>query len=439
MRHDLSDEWFTPPANAGSRKRGRVPGDAAPKILLYSHDSFGLGHLRRSLNLASALVEALPEANVLLVTGSPCASFFTCPPRVGLVKLPSVTKDPSGAYVPRTFSTSLTFTLRLRKNLLLEAFRTFEPQLVVIDHQVTGLHGEALPILREARRTGARTVLGVRDIIDTPEAVAREWSGEDCRWALREAYDRVCVYGDPAVFDSRREYPFPPELAERVEFTGYVARRNQSERCRPVPARRPQVLVTTGGGEDGAQRIDTYLESLELGPTSWDSTIVAGPLLGGREARRLRRRARLANTLHGPRTNGRVDLHRHHADLPRVLSESDVVVGMAGYNTCAEVLQAAKPAVLLPRTTPRREQALRAERLARRGLAESFEVPEPRALRSAIERALARAYPRENLPDLGGLGRLCEIAGELLSLPLAGQPSAAAHVTRAARLARGAS
>lgn len=385
------------PARASSR--------SAQRFLLYSHDSWGLGHLRRSLTLAAGLVERFPAAEILLVTGSPCATLFPTPPRVGLVKVPSVSKSASGDYVPRSLAGTIADTLQLRRNLILAAYKSFQPTLILVDHKVIGLQGEAYEVLRAARADGVLTVLGVRDVIDSPGAVALEWGGEKCRWALSEGYDRVCVYGSPEVYDTRLEYPIPPELGERVQFTGYVVRPT------PVPAERarrarPQVLVTMGGGEDGARHLDVYLTALERAHPAWDSVLVGGPLLGERDARRLRRRADAL---------GNVQVRRFHADLPWLLGESDAVMAMAGYNTCAEILQSEKPCVLLPRTLPRMEQAIRAERFAELGLAQSLIDPEPADMLAAVERALSAGPPRrERIPPLSGVERLCSIVQDLL-------------------------
>jgi predicted glycosyltransferase len=395
------------------------PDDGAARILLYSHDSYGLGHLRRCSTLAAALVRDLPGASVLIATGSPCATQFALPAGVEVVKLPSVTKDGSGRYVPRTLPGGADFTLYLRRSLLSELFAAFAPHLLVVDHQVTGLHGELLPVLEQARRAGTSTVLGLRDVIDEPAAVARDWSTPDVRRALSGLYDRVCVYGSPAVFDTRREYPVPPELAERVSFLGYVVREAPAGGVSPLPAERPQVLVTVGGGEDGGGRLQTYLDCLTLAPAPWDSVLVLGPLLDPAAARHLRRQARLLDG---------VTVHGFHADLPRLLSESQAVVSMAGYNSTSEILQSGVSAVLLPRTFPRREQYLRASRLAELGLLQCLPAPDARSLRAAVEAALAS--PRgtraaRGLVPLDGDRRLCALASDLLGRPLRAAVAAA--------------
>ena len=390
--------------------------DSAPRFLLYSHDSFGLGHLRRTLTLCEGLRERFPEAELLCVTGSPCSSLFPLPKGVDLVKLPSVTKDERGHYIPRTLGSSFRRLLKLREGLLLEAYRAFRPHLVIVDSKVIGLEGEALSLLEATRTDGVRTVLGIRDIIDEPAVVGGEWSDDKSRWALSEGYDRVCVYGTPGVFDVRSEYPIPAELAPRVEYTGYVVRERNIAHHQSVPSMLPQVLVTMGGGEDGEQRIGNYLACLELSRAPWRTVLIGGPLLDDSSARRLRRRARMI---------GNVDVRRFYADLTRLLSECSAVVSMGGYNTCGEVLQSQKPWVILPRTQPRMEQALRAERMSALGLASYLIDPRPGELRRAVANALDRgSMPAGRIPSLDGVARVCTIVAEMLEVsPLLPRPA----------------
>ena len=164
-------------------------------------------------------------------------------------------------------------------------------------------------------------------------------------------------------------------------------------------------LVTVGGGEDAASRLDVYLDCQALKPADWETTLALGPLLDPERALHIRRRARVL---------GGVSVHTFLEDLPSRLAESDAVIGMAGYNTTAEILQSGVPAVLLPRTAPRREQELRAERLSRLGLVQSLPSPTPETLRGALERALSRRRNSRCPLPLNGAQQLCAVAQELL-------------------------
>lgn len=388
------------------------------RIQLHSHDSFGLGHLRRTMTLAEALRREFEDASVLVTTGSPCATHFAHADGIDVVKLPSVTKDDGGAYVPRSLGGAIEPLVELRRRMLLEIHDCFAPDVLVVDHQVLGLAGELDLVLRVARERGTRTILGVRDIIDSPDVVAREWGQPRIRHALAHQYDRICVYGAPEVFDPREQYPIPVELRDRLEFVGYVGR---SDVPAPVPRDRRQrdhVLVTVGGGEDGDERIETYLDALEISPPDWDSTLVLGPLFDGEQARSIKRRVRELP---------RVEVQRFHADVPHLLAHSDAVVGMAGYNSVVEFLQSGVPTVLCPRSFPRREQLLRAERMAAMGLAECVPSPAPVVLRAAVERALSLGRRETWLPPMDGATGVCRVARELCAEPRAARAGGAAR------------
>jgi predicted glycosyltransferase len=221
---------------------------------------------------------------------------------------------------------------------------------------------------------------------------------------LREWYDRVCVYGDPRIFDARAEYPVPEELRANLEFVGYVGRAVVPERAERVAGAPKQVLVTVGGGEDGYERLSTYLDALELGGCDWESTVVCGPLLDQEQFKTLKRRAR--------RLSG-CEITSFHADLPHLLSKSDAVVAMSGYNTSVEIMQSRVPAVLLPRCFPRREQLIRAERMQAAGLAQCLPQATAAELRTHLHAALEGGIPTGALPDLSGSQRLAVAITEL--------------------------
>jgi tetratricopeptide (TPR) repeat protein len=77
-----------------------------PRLLLYSHDMYGLGHLRRTLAIAGQVAADLPKAHQLLITGSMVAGAFGLPPRLDMIKLPALSKRPSGQYTARARDTT---------------------------------------------------------------------------------------------------------------------------------------------------------------------------------------------------------------------------------------------------------------------------------------------------------------------------------------------
>lgn len=396
--------------SVGGQQISTAGHDTTPlRVLLYSHDSWGLGHLRRSLAIAGAITARFAHADVLIVTGSPCATQFELPDRCDILKLPAVSKDVRGQYIPRTLSGCVSRTIEFRSSLILESYRSFNPHIVIVDHQLTGLLGEALGMLREARSHGKTLIYGMRDVLDTPEVVAASWDSYEHHWALTQAYDRICIYGTPEVFDPRKQYKMLEPFRHKIEFTGYIVAPLNMTRRQPVPSFRKKVLVTMGGGEDGQQWVDTYIKALKVRPAAWDTHIVTGPLMDPAKIPHYR------HEIHSLGLADRVRISRFCSSLPRLLQESDAVVSMAGYNSCAEIMQSRVPAILMPRLQPRKEQLIRAQRLEQMGLVKCVADADPEQLRDAIEQALERQDPIQGYPSLDGLDTMCDMISSLIT------------------------
>lgn len=379
-------------------------------ILLYSHDSWGLGHFRRNLAIARALVQHIHYANVLIITGSPCATQFSLPERCEVIKLPSIGKDGEGRYVPRNLRLSLHDTLALRRRLLMATFESFDPDVVIVDHQLTGLLGEALDMVRAARAAGKLTIFGMRDIVDSTDVVEQAWSSQECRNALAKDYEHICIYGDTRIFDAVSEYPILQPYRHKISTVGYIASPPDKAMRRPIPSLEQRVLVTVGGGEDGQERVEAYLAALNLAPFGWRSHIITGPLMDESKVRSFKRWVERSGH------SDFIRISRFHRNIPGLLQQADAVVSMAGYNSCTEILQSGKPTVLLPRVHMRHEQRIRAERLATRGLVQSVCGLDPVSLRAAVEKALCSGKIKAESPDMSGLDNMCELITRLSGL-----------------------
>lgn len=355
------------------------------RVLLYSHDSYGLGHLRRSLLLAGGIVARSDVDDVLVVTGSPRPGAFPLPARVDTVKLPAVTKDDSGAYRPRTLGLPFAETVKLRSQIIDITVEAFRPDMIIVDHTPVGLGGELLPVLERIADgpTRPRMVLGLRDIIDAPERVEDQWLRSGAWPALESVYDAVLVYGDSKVATTAMELDLTSRVGCPVEHVGYLSR-SMPER-RPDDGTLPTVLVTVGGGGDGHHVLRAYAEFLaEVGPAApFRSVVVTGPLLSSK------RRAEISAAL---RLSGApvevVSMSYEHEEL---LANASAVIAMAGYNTTCEILTAGVPALLVPREAPRVEQLLRAQRLAAIGAVEyaTSATLTPSVVAAFVDRALA--------------------------------------------------
>src|ERR1700745_2971817 len=72
-----------------------------PRFLLYSHDTFGLGNIRRTLLLAQEIIDQYPKAAVLLITGSQMIHSFRIPEGVDYIKLPCLDRIDAERYESR--------------------------------------------------------------------------------------------------------------------------------------------------------------------------------------------------------------------------------------------------------------------------------------------------------------------------------------------------
>ncbi len=383
-----------------------------PRILLYSHDTYGLGHLRRSLSVAHQLARDIPDLHQLLVTGSMVAGAFSLPPRLDMVKLPALSKRSSGQYKARTLPLTLRQTLRWREQMLLQATLNFQPHLVLVDKVAGGVHGELLPTLRYLRTWSPETrlVLGMRDIEDSPEVTRAEWHANGTLQLLEQVYDAILLYGERRLFDPVTAYGMTPRAAQKLRECGYLRR---STRPRPPDtvrreldiAARPLVVVTVGGGGDGYPILRTYLEMVEAHRPAFHSLVVTGPLMPRGKRALLRRMAQGQD----------VTLLEFTPDLPSYIQAADLVVSMAGYNTVCELLSLGKRALLIPRDRVRAEQRIRAHQMALQGLAQVLLPNEltPARLLRAIQQELAAPPPQITLA-LDGLERVSQAIQELL-------------------------
>ncbi len=388
------------PVPAEPRARGvKRPFGKGTRVLVYSHDTFGLGHLRRCLALIRALCARHPEASVLLVTGSPMVHRYPMPVGADYVKLPAIRKVESEQYEARTLNISGASIRSMRSNLILHTLRDFDPNVLVVDHSPTGSKGELLPALEHlAERGGCTRILGLRDVLDEPAAVTELWRESGVYDVLRRHYDHLVVYGNQALYDPVAQYEFPAEVARKTHFVDYVCDRTAPEGGEPVEGdTRPLVVVSIGGGDGGGESlILPFLEMMRRFRSELDfrAEILTGPFLAPELATRLQT---LAAGLP-------VVLRDFLPSTAALFRRAELVISTAGYNTTTDLFQHARRALLVPRVLYRQEQLIRARRLAELGLV-TWLAPDE-ATPENLLRAIREARRDEPLTRARAEGRL---------------------------------
>jgi predicted glycosyltransferase len=355
------------------------------RSLLFCNEMLGLGHLRRSLVLAEALVADDEQATALVVTGSPAFGGMPIPPRVDVLKLPTSPLESRSSWSattrrpPSHLALSSGQVSGLRSRLSLAAATALRPDGVVVDYRPLGRNDELRPTLEWLKRDGHSTVaLGLWEVDDADERLMRDWT-PDVFAAVRELYDLALIYGPSSAGDLRIDGLRGAGVP--VHNTGLVAAPPAPDG--PADIERGYLLASTGGGVDGFAVLEAVIDAVRLAPLGRLALLVTGPLMPPEDVEQLRKNA----------AGLEVRIERFRADMPQLLAGARAVVSMAGYCTVAEVLASGKPALLIPRTSPREEQLNRARRFAAAGRVEMLAPAElePTQLRPVIERLLARA------------------------------------------------
>jgi predicted glycosyltransferase len=335
------------------------------------------------------------------------------------LKLPAVTKDGAGRYVPLELATTFSNILAVRAAAIEAAALAYVPHLILVDHAPLGMAGELITALHRARaeRPSTRIVLGLRDIYDEGSLVRESWSREGIPAMLERMYDRILVYGQRRVFDVASEYSLDAAVGRKITYTGYIYRPEpagepaESLRSRLAAGTEagPLVLVTVGGGGDGHSIIQNYLQGLAaMGSTCpWRSLVVTGPLMSSWWKKLAKEAAQSLPS---------VTLLDFTPNLRDYIAAADVVLTMGGYNTLVEALALGKRAVVVPRATPRKEQLVRAERFGRLGLIRWLDPrhASPQNLVGSVKEALSAPPPDLGDLDFGGIDRTVQEIGDLL-------------------------
>jgi predicted glycosyltransferase len=389
------------------------------RILIYSHDTLGLGHLRRCRAIAHALVERNSDLSVMILSGSPIIGSFDFRSRVDFVRVPGVIKLRNGEYTSLNLHIDIEETLALRASIIRHTADIFDPDLFLVDKEPLGLRGEVKDTLTMLKARGTPLVLGLRDVLDEPTLLAPEWERKKVLPALRDLYDAIWVYGLPELCDPIAGIELPQSVRRKVSYTGYL-RRSVPQVLTSVAAKyaldkEPYLLVTSGGGGDGEALTDWVLRAYEAdSDLPWRALIVTGPFMQPEfQTDFLRRAARLP----------KVEAITFDAHLESLMANAAGVVAMGGYNTCCEILSFDKRALIVPRTTPRLEQFIRAQRFQESGLVAMLAddgLRDTKVMVKALRRLPKQKPPSASAPEglLQGLDVVNRLSLDELARPI---------------------
>ncbi|KQY15178.1 glycosyltransferase family protein [Rhizobium sp. Root482] len=381
------------------------------RILMYSHDTFGLGHLRRCRTIAHSLVEDYRGVNILIISGATIAGAFDYRARVDFVKIPSVIKLRNGEYTSMDRHIDLHETLKMRKSIIRHTAETFQPDIFIVDKEPMGLQGEVEETLAYLKKQGTMLVLGLREVMDAPHLLDAEWKRNDVMRKIGQFYDNIWVYGPPDFYDPLVGLEVPPQVRARMDFVGFLQRSVSQDVEPDHKPRGDYILVTTGGGGDGSDLIHDVIDAYQEDPTlTHKALIVLGPYMPAKQRQKL--------ILKGEKIPY-VEVIEFDNRMEELIDGAKAVVAMGGYNTYCEILSFDKPALIVPRVMPREEQLIRASRAAELGLIDMLlpeQARDPQRFAAALKALPDRDPPSKSAAGmtLEGLANISQIVGEWL-------------------------
>lgn len=372
------------------------------RVLIIVTHLLGAGHLTRAATLARAFARA-GYATTLVSGGSPVAlpDFDD----VALVQLPPVrtTGTDFRTLLDETGAPVGDACLTRRRETLVDLVRTIRPDLLVTELFPFGrrvLADEFTAALEAAHAARPRPLVlsSIRDILvapSRPERIAQAHA------RIVAFYDAVLVHGNPRLAPLEASWPVDESLTPFLRYTGYV-----DADARPIAASSRHGIVVSGGSS--AASLPLYRAAVDASrkfpERPW--RILIGRGVADTDFRALANEAPPHATVERARPDFRV-----------LLSQAEVSVSQAGYNTVVDILRSGVRPVFIPfEAGHETEQRLRAERLRALGLARI--VPEaalsPPRLIEAIREALSLPPSSLAHPALDGARRSVAIAEDLV-------------------------
>lgn len=382
-------------------------------LILYSHDTFGLGHIRRNRKIAMALVESFPGLHASIITGSGLSGEYASHPRIDYIEIDQVDKLPDGQYCSATPGKSFAETIADRKRTILEFVHDNPADIFIADKEPLGLHGELIDSLQHLKNAGTKLVLGLRDILDEADTVRREWERKGIFDAI-DVYDHIWIYGTEEFYNPLADIGLPQSVLDRCSYTGYLYQsRPEFEKVPVAGLPDDYILVTAGGGGDGDFLMNAVLGAYESDTgVPLPAVLLLGPYTDHDSDREIRARAEKI---------GNISVIGFNTEPEALIRHAKAVIGMCGYNTFSEVITRNKRVLFVPRQAPRMEQLIRAERAKDLHLCETViakDAMDPdgfaRDINALID-SVGKLQAAHTL-DAKGLERICQKVAAILDL-----------------------
>jgi len=354
-----------------------------PRLVFYCHNTYGLGHIARSLRIADAATSLGAECAVL--TGCKHMDALNVPAGVEVHQLPAFAQAPGGSAVSILAAPDQRDVVARRGHLISRFCKAWRPHCLVADLLPLGLWGELVETLLEPDCAATCAVWGL------PYAEgAGPGSGEYRNPRLARAYRRyeyLLAYADPR-FDDILGGVDRAALPPSTEYVGIVAQKPAS----PAAQREGDTIVVLCGGGYGGVRFYKFVLDATAAFPDTRLRMVVGPKGEPGPMREMvaGRNVELLDT----------------ATADEAIGGAALVVSRVGYNTSFYLIQTPLPLVFVPQRMGNDDQPRRAARLERYPNVWNVDENSPDApgqLRQAIGAALSAKPSRREVDfDIDG-------------------------------------
>ncbi|MFH1115330.1 MAG: glycosyltransferase [Pseudomonadota bacterium] len=345
------------------------------RILVYTHNSIGLGHAFRTLAVITGMKKWRPDIDFLVISGTSVPQIFF-DEGIEVMKLPSIKLDIDREDSPMVSRYLSGFDLEsifdFRQTVIMASFNFFQPDALIIEHNMTGQMSELIPLLMKkwVRKGGpvdfplvhvCRGIMKWVPLLRIPYQNPRHRSESINIGAL---YDFMYVLENRDVIDINKAFlGDDPDLEKKIQYLGKITNRVHGE----FPPRN-EVLNRFGLPDCGIILVSLGRNGQVLGLTLKLMEILTGnqaangnqvvfvldPYLDRSVSESIRSHPLCEN----------VRFLEFFPDMVDLVNEADTVISRAGYNTVNEILLTGVKAVLIPESHGGGEQEQRVKTIA---------------------------------------------------------------------------
>jgi predicted glycosyltransferase len=368
--------------------------------MYYTHNSIGLGHAFRALAVLTGMREHRPDIDFLVVSGTSVPELFL-KNGIEIIKLPSIKfhiDDNIHLLVPRYLRhCSVEEVSDLRQKIIEDTFNTFQPDVLIVEHNMLGQRGEIIPLLLKKWRhipqndTFAlvhisRGILRNPSLIEAPFNDRRQKSESIY---VGDLYDFIYVMEDREVIDVNKAYfGNRRSLGRKIQYMGKITVKTREELVPEEEIRKVfngsdhKIILASLGRRKSALKIaDLLIQTfydLRL-EQNFRLFFVIDPYLDPALKTEMIRKF----------SNGHVSFFDFLPNLVDVINVSSLVIGRAGYNTLSEILLTDSKAILIPEEHGHQEQETRLDKAQKANISVLHEEDlDLKTLRETLKRML---------------------------------------------------